>query len=167
MFTKPMLLGIQNGLPDLTVNVVAAKKFIWYVGAGAPLDSSLVTITVQNRLSIFPGPMIDTRQPLKVYGSEATSVTLMILFSAYLELAGGVSMPAGFQSAASQNSVFFFGGNIPAGASLDFMIEVIAKEAGCSRSATILAQVDPYSYIHEVSRSNNWGSATINILCPV
>ncbi len=160
MLIKPTLLAVQNGLPDLTVNVVAAKSSILY--GGTPSESSLVTIAVQNRLSIVPGPIVRGKQLLKMYGSAATNVMVLILLSSYLQQVGGVSVPAGFQSAASQNSLYFFGGSIPAGASVDFLIEVIAKQE-VSTWATIWAQVDPYAYIQELSKSNNWGSASIYI----
>ncbi len=166
MNTQAFLLTISNGPPDLTVNVVPAKSMI-YGGPvpGMPQDSSLVTITVQNRLSFLPGLIGSTlgKEPiLQAFGSEAKAVIVSIRLTSDLRQIGNMIMPAGFQSAVAPNNqtIFFFGGTIAADASVDFVIEVIGDYA-CGVNASILAEVDPFSVITEVSKTNNKGSATI------
>jgi hypothetical protein len=165
MNIQPFLLTISNGPPDLTVNVTPARNLI-YGGPmpGMPQDSSLVTITVRNRLSFLPGPILAKEPILQAFGSEAKGVMVSIGLTSGLRQVGNMSVPAGFQSAVAPNNqtIFFFGGTIPVDASADFVIEVIG-DYGCGYSASIFAEVDPYSFITEVSKTNNKGSATIFI----
>jgi hypothetical protein len=168
MNIQPFPLTISNGPPDLTVNVVPARNWI-YSGSmpNMPQDSSTVTITVQNRLSFLPSSPVEAPEPiLPVFGSDAKGVLISIGLTSGLRQVGNMTAPSGFQSAVAPNNqtVFFFGGTIPAGASADFVIEVIGDEGGCVSHASILAEVDPYSFITEVSKTNNKGSATILIV---
>ncbi len=160
----PFLLKIFNGPPDLTVVIVPTKSVI-YGGPvpGTPRDSSSVTITVRNQLSFFPGPIkVEEPNILPAYGSEAKGVLVSVTLSSGLQQVGNISLPADFSAAVAPNNqtIFFFGGAIPAGASVDFVIEVIG-EYGCGYYATILAEADPYAFIAEVSKTNNDGSASI------
>jgi hypothetical protein len=166
MDMQPFLLKILSGPPDLMVNVVPARSVI-YGGPveGMPQDSSPVTITVQNRLSFLPGPtIVEEPNTLPAFGSDAKGVLVSIGLSSGLRQVGNISMPVGFQSAVGPNSqtIFFWGGTIPSGESVDFVIEVIG-DYGCGYYASILAEVDPYSFIVEADKNNNKGSATILI----
>lgn len=161
---QPFLLKIFNGPPDLTVDVVPAKSGI-YGGPvpGMPQDSSSVTITVRNQLWFFPGPIkLEDPNIHPAYGSDANNVMVRVNLSTSLQQAGNISLPAGFSAtvAPNQQVVFIYGGTFPAGASVDFVIEVIGGTS-CGTFESIQAQVDPYSYIVETSKTNNMGSATI------
>ncbi len=168
MNIQPFLLTISNGPPDLTVNVAPARN--WINGGpipNMPQDSSPVTITVQNRLSFLPGPIPAKEPILPAFGSDAKGVLVSIGLTSGLRQVGNMTAPSGFQSAVAPNNqtIFFFGGTIPAGTSADFVIEVIGdSDGGCTSLASILAEVDPFSFIIEVSKTNNKGSATISIM---
>lgn len=158
------LMKIYNGPPDLTVSVVPEKSMI-QGGAvpGGPQDSSLVTITVQNRWTFYPGPIVmEEPNTIPVFGSDAKNVTLAISLSPGLHQVGNITAPAGFIAAITPNgqTIYLFGGTILAGDWADFAIEVIG-DTNCGSFLPILVEVDPFSTITEVSKSNNKASATI------
>jgi hypothetical protein len=163
------LFKIFYGPPDLTVRVLPAKSWI-YGGPipGVPQDSSLVTVTVQNRFSLppsFPGPVaVEEPDTLSVFGSDARGVLVSIGLTNGLEQVGGLSLAPGFQAAIApdKKSMFFYGGTVLAGASVDFQFEVIGPY-GCDYKGSILAEVDPYSFISEADKTNNKGNATIAV----
>ena len=159
------IFKIYQGPPDLTVSVVPAKTWI-YGGPlpGVPQDSSLVTITVQNRFSFPPpppGPVVADKT-IPVFGSDARGVLVSVALTLGLQQVGGMIFPPGFQAAVApdRKTLFFFNGTILAGASVDFQFEVIG-DYGCGYNASILVEADPYSFIAETDKTNNRGSATI------
>jgi hypothetical protein len=96
-----------------------------------------------------------------VYGSDVNYVLVSVELSTGLQQVGGMSLPAGFSAAVTSNHqiIVFSGGPIPAGTSVDFVIEVIGGyNIG---NTTILAEVDPNNFIVEVDENNNKASATI------
>jgi hypothetical protein len=161
---EPIVLSVQNGPPDLTVSIHLSTNHIMRAEQNqGPVDSSLVTIIVQNRLSFHPGPIVPGGF-LGAFGSDVKGVMVTIVLSSGLQQVGGIAVPAGFQAAIAPNhqTVFCFGGDIPAGSSVNFEIEVIA--VGGTYQETISAQVDPYSVIPEASETNNQASASIFVI---
>ncbi len=164
---EPVPLKIIDGLPDLTVTVVPEKSSI--AGGpppqGVPQESSVVTITVQNRVSFFGGPII-AGNIRPAFGRDVQGVMVSIVLSSGLQQVGGMSVPAGFLSAVAPNhqTIFFYGGTIQTAASVVFEFDVVAD---CLHDdyASILAEVDPYSFITEASKTNNMANAKIGIIC--
>jgi hypothetical protein len=96
------IFKIYQGPPDLTVRVVPAKTWI-YGGplVGVPQDSSLVTVTVQNRFSFPPpppGPVV-ADNTIPVFGSDAKGVLVSVSLTFGLQQVGGMILPPGFQAA--------------------------------------------------------------------
>jgi hypothetical protein len=153
--SKLVPVQIVNGRPELIVKVEASTGSLSL--KRDPKDSSVLTITVQNRLRFILHP-----PTVAASGSDANDVMVYIQLSSILQQVGGMVVPSGFQAAVTQDhhTVFCFGGTIPAGGSVVFEIEVIGDGLGV---ATILAEVDPYNLIAENLESNNTGSATIYI----
>lgn len=155
---------IIPGLPDLTVFTSAAPTLIY----GGPInnanDSSVVTITVQNRLTapergyLFEGTFW-------MYGAEARGVFVSIAMPTSLSQVGNMRIPSGFECAVTANNhnVFCWGGNIPAGGSVEFLLQVIGGAYGCGYTANVQTEVDPYSWIAEASETNNNASSAISV----
>ena len=149
----PIQLNITSGQPDLTVRVVPSPNFL--LRDFQPIDSSVITITVQNRLRF---------RPPSVSGSDANNVAVYIYLSSHLQQVGNMGLPAGFQAVVTpdHHTVFCFGGTIPAGGSVDMIIEVIEVVGeNWVGDATIEAVVDPYNSITENLEENNIGSGII------
>jgi hypothetical protein len=156
-------IEIVPGLPDLTVQTRAAPTRIY---GGTNLaginESSTITITVHNRLT---APQLPQRfeGTLRLFGSEAKGVSLSVSMPAALSQVGA-AIPGGFQCAATPTNhyVFCWGGNIPAGGSVEFQVDVIG-EYGCGFMADVRAVVDPHNWIPEASDTNNEATSTISV----
>lgn len=161
----PKLLKVYNGPPDLTVNIMLSTSQIWGVNQfPGPQNSSLITVVVHNRLSVLPKSTLpDDPNTLPAFGSDAKGVMVRIGLSSGLRQTGGVGLPAGFQAAVAPNNqtVLCFGGDIAAGSSVNFVIEVIGVSGAYE---TITAEVDPFSVIPETSETNNTAIASIFVI---
>jgi hypothetical protein len=175
---KLIPIEIAPGPPDLTVYVTASKTKI--AGPIPPeikeRESSLITITVHNRLT---APQLSqlpqhVEGSLRLSGSEAKGVTLNVEMTEGLSQVGNMIVPRGFQCAVATNNhfVFCWGGTIPAGVSVQFQVEVIAAfveaikgyDCGVGRSS-VRAVVDAHNFILEASEVNNEASSAITIDC--
>jgi|SRR3990172_1698313 len=170
-WSKPLLLNIKDGPPDLAVNVAAAKSSILAAFPSGMRDSTVVTITVHNQLTLIP-PSLPISGAVEAYGSDAKGVVVLIQLTHHIQQVGGILVPAGFIAvvAASAQTIYCIGGTIPAGQSVNFQMEVIWKEnteVSCWDGGTISAEVDPLSSITEVSKSNNKASMTIGVFVGV
>jgi hypothetical protein len=163
------LLQVYNGPPDLAVIRVAAPRGV-VVGEkiGGVQDSTLVIVTIQNRFSPPPQPFAVQGNTWPVFGSDARNVLVMVTLTNGLYQIGNFVLPPGFQAAISpdRKSIFFLGGTIAAGASVDFQFEVAGESVDpvCYYPASILVEADPFSYLVEADKTNNRGSGTIFVV---
>jgi hypothetical protein len=102
---------------------------------------------------------------LPVFGSDARGVFVSFTLTNGLQQIGNFALPSGFQAATStdRKSVYFFGGTIAAGATVDFQFHV-AGEYGCYYQGSILAEADPFAALVEADKTNNRGSATLSVV---
>jgi hypothetical protein len=159
---QPFPIVIVPGPPDLTVQISAVPNSIY--GGPNPNgvnESSLVTITVQNRLTAPQEPQL-FEGTLRLFGSEARGVSISVSMPASLSQVGNMGIPSGFQCAVAPDNhhVFCWGGTIPAGGSVAFQVEIIGAY-GCGYRANIQAVADPYNWIAEASETNNDASSEI------
>jgi hypothetical protein len=161
--SRPLLLnGVQldeiqvfPGQPDLTVTAQNTRPI--FTPNGEPRDSSLVTISVQNRLTASQS------LPARFFGSEARGILVSVAIPAPLSQVG-MTIPSGFTCgvASGNHNILCWGGTIAAGGSVDFLIEVISEDlAGGFVIVNVQAEVDPYSWIAEVSETNNKASTGV------
>jgi Right handed beta helix region len=159
---RPNPIVIHPGPPNLTVHTSAAPNSIY----GGPNvngvnESSVVTITVQNLLTLPQSPH-PSPVPLQLFGSEARGVSVSVSMPALLSQVGNMVIPSGFQCAVAPNNhyVFCWGGTIPAGDSVVFQVEIIGAYS-CGYTANVQAVADPYNWISETSETNNDASSGI------
>lgn len=126
-------------------------------------ESSVVTITLQNRLTLLHRPHL-FEGTLRHFGSEAQGVSVSVSMPASLSQVGTIITPSGFQCAVAPNNhyVFCWGGTIPAGDSVAFQVEIIGAY-GCGYTANVQAVADPYNWISEASETNNDASSGISV----
>jgi hypothetical protein len=156
-FDISKLVPVQfiNGYPDLVVRIETSVNSLWLLNQ--PNESSVITITVHNRLHFISRP-----PSLAASGSDAKDVVLYIQMSAGLQQVGGMVVPAGFQASVVSNhhTVYYFGGGIAAGESVVFVIEVIGEHPG--GIATISAEANLRNLTTE-NLENNKASVVINV----
>lgn len=159
---KPNQFVIRSGPPDLVMRMSASPTSIYGGPWNGVNEISIVTITVENRLTfrkLMPG------QARAVgHGSDARGVLVSIDIPAPLSQVGNVTAPIGFQCAVSPNNhtVICWGGTIPAGKSINIEIAVIG-EYTCGSTVEMRAVVDPYSWIGEASETNNEATVKIDV----
>jgi hypothetical protein len=161
--SSPIIFQVFPGQPDLAVIAQNSKPIGMYSN---PRESSLVTISVQNHLTIQQGKQQGS--PLRVFGSEVQAVLMTVAIPIPLSQIGGLIVPKGFMCGivSGNHNVICFGGPIGAGGSVDFGIEVISedlKELCGERMVYVQAEVDPGSAIAEVSETNNAASTGVVI----
>jgi hypothetical protein len=103
-----------------------------------------------------------------VFGSDARNVLVSVTLTNGLYQIGNFVLPSGFQAAITQDrkSIFFLGGTIAAGATVDFQFHVAGESLDpvCYYSASILVEADPFSFLVETDKTNNRGSGNIFVV---
>jgi hypothetical protein len=164
----PILLKPDSGPPDLVLRASAAPALLPAVSSGSPIDTTVVTLTVENRFTPYGNPVVG--KYLRFFGSDARDVLVYVDLPPLLAQVGNILADGGFQCGVTGNNqtVFCWNGTIPAGASVDIQIEVrsVAQDSCSNFWSEIRAHVDPYGWIPEAYETNNDATTAIFLVGP-